>query len=109
MTEKVIWKDPGHRESKGMDGPDFVRGNCGVGFVAGLDGQPQHSVVEKGVRVLVNLEHRGAVGGDRSTGDGAGLLMQMPDAFFRCSDAGLGFRLASVAREAAEKTVNTRR
>jgi glutamate synthase (NADPH/NADH) large chain len=56
---------------------------CGVGFVARLDGRPQHQVVREAVNVLVNLEHRGAVGGDAATGDGAGLLLAIPDAFLR--------------------------
>ena len=59
------------------------RSNCGVGFVARLDGVPLHEVAEHGVRVLVNLEHRCAVGGDKTTGDGAGLLLQVPDRFLR--------------------------
>jgi glutamate synthase domain-containing protein 1 len=57
--------------------------SCGVGFVARLDAQPHHHVVQDAVQILVNLEHRGAVGGDKATGDGAGLLLQIPDAFFR--------------------------
>ncbi len=69
------------------------RGNCGVGFVARLDGVPLHEVVEHGVRVLVNLEHRGAVGGDKTTGDGAGLLLQIPGRFLRAEADKLGFAL----------------
>jgi glutamate synthase (NADPH/NADH) large chain/glutamate synthase (ferredoxin) len=65
--------------------------SCGVGFVARLDGQPRHEIVEDAVRVLVNLEHRGAVGGDKTTGDGAGLLLQIPHAFLsrECAACGL--------------------
>ncbi|MDP6380652.1 MAG: hypothetical protein QF662_04830, partial [Phycisphaerae bacterium] len=48
-----------------------------------LDGEAQHRVVEAAVEILMNLEHRGAVGGDLTTGDGAGLLLPIPDAFFR--------------------------
>ena len=69
------------------------RSNCGVGFVARLDGVPLHEVVEHGVRVLVNLEHRGAVGGDKTTGDGAGLLLQLPDRFLRAEAARLRIAL----------------
>ncbi|MDZ7262310.1 MAG: glutamate synthase large subunit, partial [candidate division KSB1 bacterium] len=57
--------------------------SCGIGFIARTDGIPQHSIVEDGIQILVNLQHRGAVGGDQSTGDGAGLLLQIPDRFFR--------------------------
>jgi len=71
--------------------PEYERDSCGVGFVARLDAEPRHSVVEDAARILINLEHRGAVGGDKATGDGAGLLIQMPDAFLReeCAAAGL--------------------
>jgi len=82
-----------NRSPKGLYDPGIPRGNCGVGFVACLDALARHSVVEDGVKVLVNLEHRGAVGGDLSTGDGAGLLLQIPDTFFRQKGAGLGFDL----------------
>ena len=68
---------------KGLYDPANEHDSCGVGFVARLDGRPRHAVVRDSVRVLVNLEHRGAIGGDKGTGDGAGLLLQMPDAFMR--------------------------
>ena len=67
----------------GLYNPAAHRDSCGVGFVARLDAEPCHELVEDAVRVLVNLEHRGAIGGDKATGDGAGLLMQIPDRFFR--------------------------
>ena len=56
---------------------------CGVGLVADLKNQPTHSIVEMGLTILKRLTHRGAVGSDPETGDGAGLLMSMPDEFFR--------------------------
>jgi glutamate synthase (NADPH/NADH) large chain len=56
---------------------------CGVGFVANIDGSKDHAIVERGVQVLERLLHRGAVGGDDKTGDGAGILLQIPDNFFR--------------------------
>ncbi len=56
---------------------------CGVGFVVNIDGHKNHLVIERGVEVLIRLQHRGAVGGDNSTGDGAGIMLQIPDAFFR--------------------------
>ncbi len=63
-----------------------------MGFVARLDGRPEHGVVADAVEILVNLEHRGAIGGDKATGDGAGLLVQIPDALFReaCRESGFG-------------------
>src|SRR5579863_1017619 len=56
---------------------------CGVAFVARIAGGPAHSVVEQGVQALVNLGHRGASGAEPDSGDGAGILMQLPDAFLR--------------------------
>jgi glutamate synthase (NADPH/NADH) large chain len=56
---------------------------CGVGFVADIEGRKSHRIIEQGLEVLENLTHRGAVGADPLAGDGAGLLMQMPDAFLR--------------------------
>ena len=56
---------------------------CGVAFVARLDGAVSHETVERALTALANLEHRGAAGADARTGDGAGILVQTPDAFFR--------------------------
>jgi glutamate synthase (NADPH/NADH) large chain/glutamate synthase (ferredoxin) len=75
----------------GLYDPASDRDSCGVGFVVRVDGTAEHAIVQDGIRILVNLEHRGAVGGDKSTGDGAGILIQVPDAFFRKTVQ--GFRL----------------
>ena len=56
---------------------------CGVAFVARIAGGPAHSVVEQGIQALVNLGHRGASGAEPDSGDGAGILLQLPDAFLR--------------------------
>jgi glutamate synthase (NADPH) large chain len=69
--------------SAGLYDPRFEHDACGVGFVADLSGRGGHDVVAKALRVLCNLEHRGAQGGDPGTGDGAGILTQIPDEFFR--------------------------
>ncbi|OEV09392.1 glutamate synthase [Streptomyces nanshensis] len=66
-----------------MYDPRYEHDACGVGFVATLSGEPSHALVEQGLTVLRNLEHRGATGADPETGDGAGLLLQVPDAFLR--------------------------
>ena len=81
--EKTRTSAAGRPQALGLYDPGQDRDSCGVGFVARLDAQPHHQVVQDAVQVLVNLEHRGAVGGDKLTGDGAGLLLQIPDAFFR--------------------------
>ena len=70
-------------EEQGLYNPEFEKDNCGVGFIANIKGIKSHEVVAKGIEILVKLSHRGAVGSDPLTGDGAGMLMQMPDEFFR--------------------------
>ncbi len=66
---------------------------CGVGAVVNIDGRPEHRIMELGNRVVLNLQHRGAAGGDDRTGDGAGILFQVPHAFFAAEADRLGFRL----------------
>ena len=67
----------------GLYDPRFEHDACGVGMVARLDNTPTHEVIERGIAALKNLEHRGASGADPCTGDGAGILMQMPDGLLR--------------------------
>ncbi len=67
----------------GLYDPSYEHDACGVAFVARLDGKPTHETVRRAVVALENLEHRGAAGADPNTGDGAGILLQMPDAFMR--------------------------
>ena len=61
----------------------FEHDSCGVGFIAHLDGKKRHSIVSDGLKVLHNLQHRGAVGGDEKTGDGSGIMVQIPHQFFK--------------------------
>ncbi len=68
---------------EGLYDPEFEHDACGVGFVAHLKGVQSHDIVSKGLELLANLEHRGAVGAEYNSGDGAGVLTQMPDAFMR--------------------------
>jgi glutamate synthase domain-containing protein 2/glutamate synthase domain-containing protein 1/glutamate synthase domain-containing protein 3 len=67
----------------GLYDPGFEHDACGVGMVARLDNQPTHDVITRSLTALENLEHRGATGADACTGDGAGILMQMPDELLR--------------------------
>src|SRR5437016_12887134 len=67
--------------------------SCGLGFVARADGAASHEIVEYGLQILANLAHRGATGSDAGTGDGAGILLQIPDAFFRRRSRELPFEL----------------
>jgi glutamate synthase domain-containing protein 2/glutamate synthase domain-containing protein 1/glutamate synthase domain-containing protein 3 len=69
----------------GLYDPRFEHDACGVGMVARLDNQPTHEVITRAITALENLEHRGASGADPKTGDGAGILMQMPDELLRGS------------------------
>ncbi|MCY2930238.1 MAG: glutamate synthase large subunit [Planctomycetota bacterium] len=69
-------------QSDGLYEPRREHDACGVGAVVNIDGIPSHKILELGNRILVNLQHRGAAGSDESTGDGAGILFQIPHAFF---------------------------
>ena len=77
-----------HPERQGLYDPQFEHESCGVGFVVDIKGRKSHAIVQQGLQILVNLEHRGACGFEENTGDGAGILLQMPHKF-----------LAAVARE----------
>src|SRR5947208_1772348 len=66
---------------------------CGVGFIANIKGKKSHQIVSDAISILCNLEHRGAVGADPRAGDGAGILVQIPHAFFARKTAALGFKL----------------
>ncbi|WP_248242264.1 glutamate synthase large subunit [Microbacterium kunmingense] len=68
---------------QGMYNPAFEKDACGLAMVATLRGEPGHDIIDLALTALRNLEHRGAIGSDAGTGDGAGILTQMPDAFFR--------------------------
>lgn len=78
---------------QGLYDPVHEHDACGVGFVAHIKNQKSHEIVEQGLKILCNLKHRGAVGADPLAGDGAGLLIQIPDAFLREACAANGFAL----------------
>ncbi|HJV64308.1 MAG TPA: glutamate synthase large subunit [Geomonas sp.] len=84
-------KTIGLPKKQGMYDPQFEHDACGVGFVTNIKGKKSHEIVQQAITVLANLDHRGAVGSEHNTGDGAGILIQMPDAFFRkvCPEAGI--------------------
>ncbi|MGP5162605.1 glutamate synthase large subunit [Arthrobacter rhombi] len=69
--------------AQGLYQPDQEKDACGLAMVANLHGKPTHQIVDNALRALRNLEHRGAVGADEGSGDGAGILTQLPDEFFR--------------------------
>ncbi|MGZ4620283.1 MAG: glutamate synthase subunit alpha, partial [Frankiaceae bacterium] len=70
-------------DQQGLYDPAYEHDSCGVAFVVDVRGRRSHDMVQKGLTALRNLDHRGAQGSDPDTGDGAGILMQMPDRFFR--------------------------
>ena len=78
---------------QGLYDPAHERDACGVGFVADMKGRRSHTIVRQALQVLINLEHRGACGCEVNTGDGAGILIQMPDGFLRQEARRLGWEL----------------
>ncbi|TGN14521.1 glutamate synthase large subunit [Leptospira ilyithenensis] len=70
-------------QAQGMYDPALDKDSCGVGFIANYKGVRSRDIVDKGIRLMCNLEHRGAEGADPKTGDGAGIMINIPDAFFR--------------------------
>jgi glutamate synthase (NADPH/NADH) large chain len=82
--------------AQGLYDPRHEHDACGIGFVANVRGHKSHDIIRKGVQVLINLTHRGACGCDPETGDGAGVLIQIPHEFFVSECAKLGFALPRV-------------
>jgi glutamate synthase (NADPH/NADH) large chain len=80
-------------DAQGLYHPQNERDACGIGFVANIKGQKSHDIIVKGIQVLLNLTHRGACGCDPETGDGAGVLIQIPHKYFARECAKLGFTL----------------
>ncbi len=68
--------------AQGMYDPRYEHDACGIGFVANIRGEKSHAIIQQGIQVLINLTHRGACGCDPETGDGAGVLIQIPHKFF---------------------------
>jgi glutamate synthase (NADPH/NADH) large chain len=79
--------------AQGLYRPQAEHDACGVGFVAHIKGQKAHSIIEQGLKILENLDHRGAVGADKLMGDGAGILIQIPDEYYRAEMAVQGIEL----------------
>lgn len=78
---------------QGLYDPSNEKDSCGVGFVANIKGEKSHGIIKKALEVLNNLTHRGAVGSDPKTGDGAGILTQIPNEFFRICCDNIGIKL----------------
>jgi glutamate synthase (NADPH/NADH) large chain len=69
-------------QQQGLYRQEFEHANCGIGFVAHLKGRKSHSIIKQGLDILTNMTHRGAEGADSKTGDGAGVLIQIPRDFY---------------------------
>ncbi len=80
-------------KAEGLYDPSLEKDSCGVGFIANIKGKKSHQIVSDAINILCNLEHRGAVGADPRAGDGAGILVQIPHAFFSRKAAEIGFEL----------------
>jgi glutamate synthase (NADPH/NADH) large chain len=85
--------DPLTPRAQGLYDPRNEHDSCGVGFVADMKNRRSHDILEKGLQILANLDHRGAVGADPTLGDGCGILTQIPHGFFAPECARLGFDL----------------
>jgi glutamate synthase domain-containing protein 2/glutamate synthase domain-containing protein 1/glutamate synthase domain-containing protein 3 len=85
-------------KARGLYDPQWEHDACGIGAVVNISGRRDHAIVQYGKQVLLNLMHRGAAGADESTGDGAGILLQIPHGFFRAMAAGSGFQLPDPKR-----------
>ena len=83
---------------QGLYDPRFEHDACGVGFIVHKTGKKSHDIVEQALTILLNLDHRGACGAEKNTGDGAGILCQIPDLFFRKVTGDLGFTLPAAGQ-----------
>ncbi|MBD0305388.1 MAG: glutamate synthase large subunit [Nitrospiraceae bacterium] len=86
---------PGLPPKQGLYDPQFEKDGCGIGFVVNIAGRKSHRLVQQGLQVLENLFHRGAQGSDAHTGDGAGILFQVPHEFLKHATADVGIHLPS--------------
>ncbi|MGZ5182363.1 MAG: glutamate synthase subunit alpha, partial [Ramlibacter sp.] len=82
-----------HLQERGLYSAANEHDACGVGFVAHIKGEKSHAIVTQGLKILENLDHRGAVGADKLMGDGAGILLQLPDSLYREEMAKAGVEL----------------
>ena len=84
---------PGYPRKQGLYDPRYEHDACGIGFVVNIKGEKSHEIVQQALTVLQNLDHRGACGCEDNTGDGAGILLQIPHAFLQHACDGIGLQL----------------
>ncbi|MFZ1805445.1 MAG: glutamate synthase subunit alpha, partial [Nitrospira sp.] len=87
---------PGFPRQQGLYDPRHEKDSCGIGFVVNIKGKKSHDIVRKGLQVLENLTHRGAQGADSCTGDGAGILLQVPHTFLKRVVGDVGVSLPDI-------------
>ncbi len=87
-------------KKQGLYDPAFEKDSCGVGFVMNMKGEKSHEIITQGLEILTKLEHRGACGSDSATGDGAGILIQIPHLFFQEQSEQVGVKLPEAGRYA---------
>ena len=92
-TARISACDPFLPRAEGLYDPTREKDSCGVGFVADMADRKSHRIIEQGLEILANLDHRGAVGGDPTMGDGCGILIQIPHGFFAEECGRLGIEL----------------
>ena len=92
---------PVGRPPQGLYDPRNEHDACGVGFIAHIKNRKRHGIVADGIRILLNLAHRGAVSADPLAGDGAGILLQLPDKLFRAEAQAAGLHSAAGAANTA--------
>jgi glutamate synthase domain-containing protein 1 len=86
---------------EGLYDPRHEHDSCGVGFVVDIKGRRSNAIIRQALQVLINLQHRGACGCEANTGDGAGILLQMPDKFLRKATAASGIELPAAGEYGA--------
>ncbi len=100
---------PACPKARGLYDPALDKDSCGVGFIADIKGRKSHQIVEDALTILVNLEHRGAVGADPRAGDGAGILVQIPHKFFARKAQGARHHAADARRVRHRRAVHAAR
>jgi glutamate synthase (NADPH) large chain len=91
MSNTDQYRPANYPPSQGLYSPDQERDACGVGFICNMNGKTSHAIIHQAMEILIRLTHRGAESADNRTGDGAGVLIQTPDKFFRrvCGELGV--------------------
>ncbi|MEZ4594463.1 MAG: hypothetical protein R3D55_25460, partial [Chloroflexota bacterium] len=93
LAESDQRRSTGFPQKQGMYDPQFERDACGMGFVVDVQGRPSHDIIQQALTILCRLTHRGAKGAEATTGDGAGIMLQLPHQFFQIQTEQLGFSL----------------